>query len=110
MTTFFPSANSTADRRAGVSREVIETLMTWAPSVAAARIPSARSRLLPVSSAFTLTERIRAAGATPSNGMPWAWRSLAAMIAATAVPCPTQSASPVLVRSMAVTRPASCLL
>jgi hypothetical protein len=52
---------------------------------------------LPVSASFTLTDKILARGATPSNGTPRACRSLAAMMAATAVPWPTQSWKPVLV-------------
>ena len=57
----------------------------------------------------TLTERIFASGATPSNGLPCTC-TLAAMMPAIAVPWPSpeQSWNPVPVRSMAVTLPASC--
>ena len=87
---------------------VTETLMTVAPRKAASWMPLARMIDRPVSWLFTFTDMIDAPGATPSNGMPLAWMSRAAMMAATAVPWPTQSCGPVPVRSIAVTLPASC--
>jgi hypothetical protein len=65
---------------------VIETLMTPAFSRAASRIPWASVNGLPVSPFCTLIERIFAPGATPSNGTPALCMSLAAMMAAIAVP------------------------
>ena len=64
----------------------IDTLMTCAPSLAASSMPWASRLELPVSWAFTLTERILASGATPAKGKPFASRSLAAMMPATIVP------------------------
>jgi hypothetical protein len=109
ITAFLRSAYFTAAAStrllAGVS---METLMTWAPSVAASLIPWASTPgRPPFSDACTLTDRMRASGATPVNGTPWVRRSLAAMMPATEVPCPTQSWLPPT-REMAVTRPASC--
>src|SRR6202034_1426045 len=111
MTTFLLSAKSTSARSTGLLLVVIETLMTWAPSSAASRIPWARVAELLLCWVWvnTLTERIFASGATPSNGLPCAC-TLAAMMPAIAVPWPSpeQSWNPVPVRSMAVTLPASC--
>jgi hypothetical protein len=81
---------------------VIETLMTPAPDEAASTIPLARRVAEPWSMLFTLTEKMLAPGATPANGRPSACLSLAAMMAATSVPWPTQSCAPVPVRSMGV--------
>src|SRR5580700_1701244 len=104
------SANCTAARSADVLLVVIDTLMTCACSLAASSMPWASRLELPVSWLFTLTERILASGATPTNGKPFASRSLAAMMPDISVPWPTQSPKPVPVTSTALTRPASCLL
>src|ERR1700683_5268067 len=111
MTTPLLSAKATAERSTALFLVVIETLMTWAPRAVASRIPWARVAELLVCWAWvnTLTERIFASGATPSNGLPCACKP-AAMMPAIAVPWPSpeQSWNPVLVRSMAFTLPASC--
>jgi hypothetical protein len=59
-------ANTTAERSAEELTAVCtDTLITCAPAVAASRMPWASSRENPVSPVLTLTDRIRAAGATP---------------------------------------------
>ena len=82
--------------------------MTCAPSSAASLMPWARVAEVPLSMLFTLTDRIVAAGATPSNGTPCACRSLAAMMRRDLGAVTHDSpGKPVPVRSMAVTWPAS---
>ena len=72
----------------GLFPVVIETLMTCAPSSAASVMPWARAAEVPDSWLFTLIDKILASGATPSNGLPSACMSLAAMMPATPVPWP----------------------
>src|SRR5690349_12283195 len=90
-TTLWLSAYSTAFRRAGTSSGVAsDRLMTSAPNRTASMIPCGVTEVGKVSVPLIFTDRIRAAGATPVNETPAT--GAAAMMLATAVPWPTQSA------------------
>jgi len=90
-TTLRRSANSTADRSAGMSSAVAsDKLMTPAPSRTASLIACGVTAVGNVSELLILMDRIRAAGATPVNETPAS--GAAAMMLAIEVPWPTQSA------------------
>jgi len=90
-TTLRRSANSTADRSAGMSSDVAsDKLMTLAPSRTASLIACGVTAVGNVSELLILMDRIRAAGATPVNETPAS--GAAAMMLAIEVPWPTQSA------------------
>ena len=90
-TTLWLSAYSTAFRRAGTSSVVAsDRLITSAPNRTASMIPCGVTEVGKVSVPLIFTDRIRAAGATPVNETPGT--GAAAMMLATAVPWPTQSA------------------
>ena len=67
-----------------------DRLMTSAPNCTASMIPCGVTEVGKVSVPLIFTDRIRAAGATPVNETPGT--GAAAMMLATAVPWPTQSA------------------
>ncbi len=90
-TTLWCSAYSTAFRRPWTSSGVAsDRLMTSAPNCTASMIPCGVAEVGKVSVPLIFTDRIRAAGATPVNETPGT--GAAAMMLATAVPWPTQSA------------------
>ena len=90
-TTLCFNAYSTACRRAGTSSGVAsDRLMTSAPNCTASMIPCGVTEVGKVSVPLIFTDRIRAAGATPVNETPGT--GAAAIMLATAVPWPTQSA------------------
>ena len=90
-TTLRACANSTAACRAGVLTVVAsDKLITFAPRFTASRIAWAVTWPGKVSEFVILTERMAACGATPANEMPAT--GAAAMMLATDVPWPTQSA------------------
>ena len=113
-TTLWLSAYSTAFRRAGTSSGVAsDRLMTSAPNCTASTIPCGVTEVGKVSVPLIFTDRIRAAGATPVNETPGT--GAAAMMLATAVPWPTQSAPggmpglvPATKSGPGITRPPNC--
>src|SRR6478672_770826 len=102
-TTLWRSAYSTAFRRPWTSSGVAsDRLMTSAPNCTASMTACGVTEVGKVSVPLIFTDRIRAAGATPVNETPGI--GAAAMMLATAVPWPTQSAPGGMPRLVPATR------